>query len=214
MTKTITGLFDDFADARIAVGKLETAGIPAADISFIASDAQGHLSADARNAASADKAVDDAGRGAGMGAIVGGTGGLLTGLGLLVIPGIGPVAAAGWLAATSVGMLGGAAVGGIAGAASGSIVGLLIKAGVPDDDANVLAEGVRRGGTLVSARVHNNLAKKARIILSDQRPVDIARRAKDYRADGWSKFDQKAQPYTPAPVDRDSDIRPVRQTDA
>lgn len=210
MTQTITGLFDNCADARIAVGKLEAAGVPASDISYVGSDAQGHLSSDARSAASADKAVDDAGRGAGMGAIVGGTGGLLTGLGLLVIPGIGPVMAGGWLVAASMGVLGGAAVGGIAGAATGSIVGLLIKAGVPDDEANVFVEGVRRGGTLVSARVADNLVKSARVTLTEQRPVDISRRARDYRADGWSRFDQKAEPYTAAKAEP----APVSQTDA
>ena len=200
MTQTTTALFDSYADAKAAVGRLEDAGVPASDISFVASDAQGHLSVDARNAASADKAVDDAGRGAGMGAIIGGTGGLLTGLGLMVIPGIGPVAAAGWLVATSVGLLGGAAVGGIAGAATGSVVGLLIKAGVPDDEANTFVEGVRRGGTLVSVRVNDKLAKQARTILGEQQTVDIAKRGKAYRAAGWSEFDHRAEPYTAAQI--------------
>jgi hypothetical protein len=72
--------------------------------------------------------------GAGIGATVSGVGGLLTGLGLglMAIPGGGPVVAAGWLVATAVGAVGGAVVGG---AASG-IVGLLTGAGVPEHDAN------------------------------------------------------------------------------
>ena len=41
---------------------------------------------------------------------------LLAGLGLLAIPGLGPVVAAGWLAATAVGAAAGAATGGIIGA--------------------------------------------------------------------------------------------------
>jgi hypothetical protein len=61
------------------------------------------------------------------------------------IPGLGPVVAAGWLTAT--------AVGAAAGAATGGIVGALTEAGVSKDDASLYAEGVRRGGTLVSARV-------------------------------------------------------------
>jgi hypothetical protein len=52
-----------------------------------------------------------------------------------------PRAAAGWLAATAVG------------AATGGVVGALTQAGVSEEDAHVYAEGVRRGGTLVSARV-------------------------------------------------------------
>ena len=76
---------------------------------------------------------------------VSGTAGLLAGLGLLAIPGLGPVVAAGWLAAT--------AVGAAAGAATGGVVGALTEAGVSREDADSYAEGVRRGGTLVSARV-------------------------------------------------------------
>jgi hypothetical protein len=68
---------------------------------------------------------------------------LLAGLGLLA-PGLGPVVAAGWLAAT--------AVCAAAGAATGGIVGALTEAGVSKEDAPLYAEGVRRGGTLVSAR--------------------------------------------------------------
>ena len=70
---------------------------------------------------------------------------------LLVLPGMSPQGpllrenAAGWLAAT--------AVGAAAGAATGGIVGALTEAGVSAEDAHSYAEGVRRGGTLVSARV-------------------------------------------------------------
>ena len=45
------------------------------------------------------------------------------------------------------------AVGAAAGAATGGIVGALTEAGVSEEDAHSYAEGVRRGGTLVSARV-------------------------------------------------------------
>jgi hypothetical protein len=55
-------------------------------------------------------------KGTGIGAGVGGTAGLLAGLGLLAIPGLGPVVAAGWLAATAVGAAAGGAIGGIVGA--------------------------------------------------------------------------------------------------
>jgi hypothetical protein len=94
--------------------------------------------------------VDDhtgagAGTGAGVGAAVGGVVGVLAGLGLLAIPGIGPVVAAGWL----VSLAAGAAVGGTA----GGIIGALTQSGVSEDEAHTYAEGVRRGGTLVTARV-------------------------------------------------------------
>ena len=107
----------------------------------------------------------DAGKGAGVGAALGGGAGLLTGLGLMAIPGVGPVVAAGWLIATAVG----AAAGAVAGGAVGGMIGALTASGVSEDDANVYAEGVRRGGTLVTAHVDDQRVSQAREILQRSR---------------------------------------------
>ena len=64
---------------------------------------------------------------------------------MLAIPGIGPVVAAGWLAST--------AAMAAAGGATGGLIGALTQSGIGEDDAHAYAEGVRRGGTLVTARV-------------------------------------------------------------
>ncbi len=190
MSQTVTGLFDRYDDAKRAVEDLETAGVPHGDISLVASDAHGE------HAAMANKAGEDAGKGASIGAAVGGVGGLLAGLGLLAIPGLGPVVAAGWLASTLVGAVGGGVIGG----AAGGLVGALTKAGVPEEDAHVYAEGVRRGGTLVSAKVSDELVPTARSILSHDRTVDVATRRQVYEGEGWSKFDETTSPYTPEQV--------------
>ena len=79
---------------------------------------------------------------------------MLAGLGLLAIPGLGPVVAAGWLASTALG----AAVGG----AAGGLIGALTAAGVSKEDADIYAEGIRRGGTLVTARVPDAERRKVR----------------------------------------------------
>jgi hypothetical protein len=189
MSQTVTGLFDRYDDAKTAVQDLETAGVSHEDISIVANDAHGEH---ARNAEMASGAGEDAGKGAGIGAAIGGVGGLLAGIGLLAIPGLGPVVAAGWLASTVVGAVGGAVVGG----AAGGLVGALTKAGVPEADANVYAEGVRRGGTLVSAKVDDGHAAVAQSILNGERTVDIAGRREMYVNDGWSKFDDTAPAYT------------------
>jgi hypothetical protein len=55
--------------------------------------------------------------------------------------------AAGWLGATAVG----AAAGATAGAATGGIIGTFVAAGIDQDDADFYAEGVRRGGSVVTA---------------------------------------------------------------
>ena len=124
--------------------------------------------------------------------LVGGVGGLLTGLGLLAIPGVGPVVAAGWLVATAAG----AATGAVVGGAAGGLVGSLTGAGVPDRDAQFYAEGVRRGGTLVTARVDDARTSTAREILQRYKSVDPAVRGAAYRESGWTSFDENAPAYT------------------
>jgi hypothetical protein len=131
-----------------------------------------------------------------LGAAVGGVGGLLAGLGLLAIPGIGPVVAAGWLAATAAGAAGGALIGG----AAGGLVGALTHAGVREDDAHMYAEGVRRGGTLVTARVDDAQAQTTRSILENDRTVNISERRRAYEKQGWSKFDETAPAYTDSEI--------------
>ncbi|RUZ96234.1 MULTISPECIES: hypothetical protein [unclassified Mesorhizobium] len=177
--KTVTGLFDNYDQASDAVGELEATGVPHDDISIVAGNSGGRLTGEA------SEAGEDAAAGAGVGAVVGGAGGLLTGLGLMAIPGLGPVVAAGWLAATAVGAVGGAVVGG----AAGGIIGAMTESGVPESDAHVYAEGVRRGGTMVIARVEDDLVPDAEQILKQYNSVDIAHRRTEYEAGGWTGFD-------------------------
>lgn len=189
--RTVTGLFDDYADASAAVGELETAGVRSNDISIVSNNA------DRRHGDS--NAAEGAGTGAGIGAVVGGTGGLLTGLGLMAIPGVGPVVAAGWLAATAAG----AAAGAVAGGAAGGIIGGLTSSGVSERDAHFYAEGVRRGGTLVTAKVEDALAPEAEAILKRSNWVDPAERRVSYEQQGWTRFDETLDPYDAQQVEQE-----------
>jgi hypothetical protein len=196
MTQTVTALYDSYDAAVSAVNDLEAFGIPHGDISLVSNNVDHRYDKDHPTNAAAD-----AGTGAGIGAAIGGVGGLLTGLGLLAIPGVGPVVAGGWLVATAVGAVGGAVVGG----AAGGIVGSLTRAGVPEHDANFYAEGVRRGGTLVTARVDDARAPVAREILQRYKWVDPTVRGAVYRESGWTSFDESAPPYTPDQVAAERD---------
>lgn len=193
--KTITGLFDDYADGRAAVTALEAEGIPSKDISIVSNNAAGRPVEDASDVG------EKAGAGAGIGAVVGGAGGLLTGLGLMAIPGVGPVVAAGWLAATAAGALAGA----VAGGAAGGLIGALTDSGVPEDHAHVYAEGVRRGGTLVTAKVDDMHIERANAILKGSSWVDPVERRRAYAEQGWSTFDDTAAPYGQAEVQQERD---------
>jgi len=188
MTQTITRLFDNYADAKAAVSELESLGVPHSDLSIAANNVDGAHGDD-------HDGVNDHGdvtRGTSTGAVLGGAGGLLAGLGLLAIPGLGPIVAAGWLAATAAG----AGIGAAGGAATGSIVGALKNAGHSDEDAHVYSEGLRRGGTLLSARVADDLAPQAEAVLGRHNSVDAATRGNAYRQEGWNGFDETAPAYT------------------
>jgi hypothetical protein len=212
----VTRLYDDYATASRVVSELESAGVPHSDISIVANNADNWYSTNVtgrttpgattglaaatrvdRDRDGVDDRAEGAGAGAGIGAVVGGGAGLLAGLGLIAIPGVGPVVAAGWLVATAVGAL--------AGGATGGVIGALTQAGVSDDDAQVYAEGVRRGGTLVSARVPDPDRSRLEPILN-RSAVNIAGRRDAYRQSGWSRFDDKAPPYTPEQIRREREL--------
>ncbi len=180
--QTVSRVYDTHSQARDAVNAIEKAGVPSSEISLVANKHVSDRYADVDD-------VSKAGTGAGVGGVVGGGAGLLAGLGMLAIPGLGPVVAVGWLAAL--------AVGAAAGAAAGGLVGALVSAGTSDDHAHVYSESVRRGGTLVSARVDDTAATRIQAILDGYKPIDPVVRGAEYRKDGWTTFDPKAPAYKP-----------------
>lgn len=173
--QTISKVYDSYALAQDAVRDLESAGVPASEISLIAN--KDLVDADGQSATAT---------GAEVGAAVGGGVGLLSGLGMLAIPGLGPVVAVGWLAATAVGML--------AGTATGGIVGALVDAGTSEPEAHFYSEAIRRGGALVTVRT-NRMADQIQPILDRHNPVDPAVRRSEYEQAGWNGFDPRAPAF-------------------
>lgn len=151
--QTFSRLYDDHDDAVHIVQALEQAGIPHSDVSLVANNVDAHHGADGASgtgltSGDPEKGVGTGGgTGATLGTVLGGGAGLLAGLGMLAIPGVGPIVAAGWLVAT----LAGAGLG----AAAGGLVGSLTGAGVSEADAHTYSEGVRRGGSLVTVAFAN-----------------------------------------------------------
>ena len=200
MTITISRLYDTYSDAQKAVQGLEAAGVAHSDISIVSNNSDSWYSTDKkvdRDRDGVDDRAEGAGKGAGIGAGLGGAAGLLAGLGLLAIPGLGPVVAAGWLAAT--------AVGAAAGAATGGIVGALTEAGVSKEDASRYAEGVRRGGTLVSARVPDADRSRLDAVLNSS-AVNLKDRSAAWQKTGWQTFDPASQPYGSDEVRKERDL--------
>ncbi len=97
---------------------------------------------------------------------------------MLAIPGLGPVVAAGWLVAGLTGAGIGAAAGGLAGGLTG--------AGLSESEAAAYAEGVRRGGTLVTVRSDEGRAAQVLSILNAAGSIDLDQRAEGWRSEGWT----------------------------
>src|SRR5437868_6220857 len=119
---TISRLYNDYDAAARAAENLEDAGVAATDISIIASNADGWWDRDSpstttkhldRDLDRVDDRREAADAGAAIGGTVGGIAGLLAGLGMMAIPGLGPVVAAGWLVSTAALAVAGGVTGGI-----------------------------------------------------------------------------------------------------
>jgi len=151
--RTVSALFSNTVQAKLTVAALVASGIHAEEIAIISSGSEGELTENA------------AGVAAGTGALVGGTAGLLTGLGLMAIPGLGPIVAAGWLASTLTGAVSGAAIGGIA----GNVYRSLVEAGLSETDANIYSAGIEQGGTFLAVRVSDEQYEAAERILEKAR---------------------------------------------
>jgi uncharacterized protein (TIGR02271 family) len=177
------------ATASAVVNDLVNAGFHRNSISLIANDA------DQRYASQVDQDVemDDTAKGAGIGAAIGGLGGLLLGLGALAIPGIGPVVAAGPIVAA----LTGAGIG----AVTGGIIGALVDLGIPEESAHVYAESVRRGNILVAAQVADDRVDAATRIMEREGLIDIERESTSWRSSGWSRFDD-SDSYSSSTIDQ------------
>ncbi|MGO4669750.1 hypothetical protein AB4118_26465 [Bosea sp. 2RAB26] len=179
MIQTITRSYDTYDQAESVVRKLKDIGVVDSDISFVGRRAD----VDGEN---------HAGEGAGVGGLIGGAAGLLAGLGLIAIPGIGPVVAAGWLAAT--------AAGAATGAVAGGLVGALTKSGVDQQDAHYYAEAVRRGGSVVAVRANEEQAPAIVAVMDGATPIDAVDRRTTYEREGWTQFDPEAPPYVRPPI--------------
>jgi len=195
--QTLVALYRNFTDAQNAVDSLARSGVDRNMISLVANNVTGEYSDHVRSGEDAVKADEGAAFGAASGGIIG----ALVGLGALAIPGIGPVIAAGPLIAA----LTGGAVGALAGAPTGGLVAGLIKTHHLDDaDAEIYAEGVRRGETLLTVQVDDANVSQTRDLLNKYNPTDVHNESSSWRSEGWSKFDESASPYN------DSDVQTYR----
>ena len=163
MPKSIVGIAKSSNQLEHTLEDLQNDGlIPSSDISVLlpdsgaVSDTETSLDPRTRDsgntpelgAVKATKAPEGATTGAVTGGAIGGTLGLLAGIGALAIPGLGPFIAAGPIMAA----LSGAA----AGAAAGGVTGALVGFGIPEYEAKVYEDRIKKGGYLVAVHVEDS----------------------------------------------------------
>ena len=143
----VFGIYQTSAQAERAVDELVRAGFPSQDISVLLQDARS-----TRDLAHEKdtKAPEGTTTGGIAGGIIGGALGVLTGIGALAIPGLGPFIAAGPIMAGLAGLGAGGAVGGL--------IGALVGMGMPEYEAKRYEGRLKNGGVLLS--VHCDTSKE------------------------------------------------------
>jgi hypothetical protein len=162
--KAIIGLVATQAQAERIVDQLQRAGFSGDDVSVLLPDKQGTRDfAHEKNT----KAPEGAIAGVGAGGALGGTLGLLAGIGALAIPGLGPFIAAGPIMAALSGAAAGAAVGGITGA--------LVGMGIPELEARQYETKLKSGNILLSVHAESSDERgRAKKILEEGGATDVA----------------------------------------
>jgi hypothetical protein len=161
----VFGIYSSRTAVENAKDSLVRAGFPTSDISVLLPESLGGPKD--MGTEKATKAPEGTVAGVATGGVIGGTLGLLAGIGLLAIPGLGPFIAAGPIMAGLAGLGVGGAVGGVTGA--------LIGMGIPEFEAKRYEGRLQKGGILLS--VHCDTAdeiKRAKEVLKATNAEDVS----------------------------------------
>lgn len=167
-----THIFDHYTHAKASVTALERAGIKSATISILGRGGEDlvtlpFFSADAPAVAAANQSVLDA-------------------MSLMCIDGVGPLAVGGTLPALIA----------QTGTSGNDLVMALVTSGHNRTSADILAEAVHRGATLVSVVIDEGRIGGVSAILEENGGVAPEERGSAYRSEGWTHYDAKVPPFT------------------
>jgi hypothetical protein len=181
MAKAIAGFFRTVGEGEIARHALQQAGFTEDEIGFVSGDTRGHQTPRVGPSLKEEGSESEAG----TSAFVGGAIGLAAGLFAVLLPGFGWLIAAGPLVGAFGGLTAGVAVGGL--------IGILKDHGISDELAEFYAEGVRRGGALVTVHgVDEKRESEARKILDRSGVIEVEQLADEWRSTGWKGPQAKA----------------------
>jgi hypothetical protein len=161
----VFGIYSTRAAVENATDSLVKAGFPTSDISVLLPESLG--GSKEMGTEKATKAPEGTAVGVTTGGVIGGTLGLLAGVGLLAIPGLGPFIAAGPIMAGLAGLGVGGAVGGVTGA--------LIGMGIPEFEAKRYEGRLQKGGILLSVHCDtSDEIKRAKEVMERTGGEDIS----------------------------------------
>ena len=162
--RMVIGIVESRSTAEQIVAELHRSGFGPNEISVVFPDNKESTGFALENST---KAPEGAIAGAGAGGILGGTFGVLVGIGALAIPGLGLFIAAGPLLAGLSGIAAGVTVGGLVGALAGM--------GIPEIEAKAYEGRLRAGNMLIAAHAHTaELEKIAKKILKRSNAHDVS----------------------------------------
>lgn len=190
MTKTIVALYDHRSDAETASRDLQAAGFESSAIEILS---HGDLIGGGWSGGTSAT-------GTGMGTTTGDASlGAASGMartdlstGYVASPNTVPGSGIG-AGTTATGTTG--YTGSTTGTGSGGMLTRLAGWGVPNRDAEVYAEGVRRGGSLLKVRLDEDDVDRAMEVLERGNVVDVEARGSAYRESGWTGYDETADYY-------------------
>lgn len=160
MTHTLAGFFRTRSEGEAAQQALLSAGFPRDNVSYVAGDSASQDTPTVGPLSSVEGNTELP-----KDAFLGGAIGLAVGMIAVVIPGIGPLIAAG--------PIGGAIAGMSVGAGAGGLIGLLKDHGVSDEEAQFFADGVAKGGSLITVKAaSDDEEKRARDLMKQNGALD------------------------------------------
>ena len=160
----VFGIYPTAEHAERAVDALITAGYASPDISVLLADTS---STKEFAHVKETKAPEGTAAGVTTGGVIGGTLGVLAGIGALAIPGVGPLIAAGPIMAGLAGLGVGGAVGGL--------IGAMVGMGIPEYEAKRYEGRLKNGGVLLSVHCDTSEEiKRAKNMLKGTGAEDIS----------------------------------------
>jgi hypothetical protein len=161
----VFGIYSTRISVENATDALVKAGFPTSDISVLLPESMGGPKD--MGTEKATKAPEGTAAGVTTGGVIGGTLGVLAGIGLLAIPGLGPFIAAGPIMAGLAGLGVGGAVGGVTGA--------LIGMGIPEFEAKRYEGRLQKGGILLSVHCStSDEVKRAKEVVERSGAEDVS----------------------------------------